>query len=103
MGRGHAARQGDILAGLGLPGGVTAFSSPQLRTRQTAEIALDRVGLDPVFDDRLKEVHLGSWEGQYYADLIAARPEYAGTSVFRLCLASDGETEADLRARVGAF
>ena len=103
LGRGHAARQGEILAGLDLPETIEAWCSPQVRTRQTAEIALAQAGLVPGFDDRLKEVHLGSWEGQYYADLIAGRPEFESTSAFHLCLMSDGESEVDLRERVGAF
>ena len=102
-GRGHAARQGEILAGLALPEGVEAWCSPQVRTRQTAEIALPRAGLVPDFDDRLKEVFLGDWEGRYYPELIAAQPELAAQSVFRLCLMSNGESEGDLRARIGDF
>lgn len=104
LGRSHAARQGEILARLDLPQGVAAWCSPQRRTRQTAGIALGRIGLVPRFDARLKEVWLGSWEGQLRADLEARFPEQlAGVGVFRSCLISDGETEADLRARIGAF
>ncbi|MDQ2088404.1 histidine phosphatase family protein [Marimonas arenosa] len=104
LGRGHATRQGEILAGLDLPEGIAAFCSPQRRTRQTAEIALGAVELDPMYDDRLKEVYLGSWEGHLRADLEGKFPEvFAGRSVFQTCLMSDGESEADLRARVGAF
>jgi len=103
LGRGHAARQGEILAGLDLPEGIEAYCSPQTRTRQTAEIALPPSGLEPSFDTRLKEVYLGSWEGRFYADLMATQPELSGRSAFELCLISDGESEADLRARAGAF
>lgn len=102
LGRAHAARQGEILAGLALPEGIRAFCSPQRRTRQTAEIALGGAGLEPVFDARLKEVHMGGWEGRMWADLLAENPALKG-DVFAACLASDGETEADMRARVGDF
>ena len=104
LGRGHAARQGEILAGLDLPDGINAWCSPQKRTRQTAEIALAAVAIEPRFDDRLKEVFLGSWEGHLYADLERQLPEaFAGRSVFEICLKSDGESEADLRSRIGGF
>lgn len=104
LGRGHAARQGAILAGLDLPADVAGYCSPQRRTRQTAGIALGAIGLAPSFDDRLKEVYLGSWQGHLRADLEARYPEvFHGRSVFQTCLMSDGESEADLRTRIGAF
>ncbi len=103
-GRAHAARQGQILAGLDLPEGVAAYCSPQRRTRQTAEIALPAVGLAPRHDDRLKEVYLGDWEGKYYADLAAADPDGFGQkTVFQLCMSGPGETADDLFKRLGAF
>ena len=55
LGRQHARRQGEILAGLDLPAGLTAYCSPARRTRQTAGIAFAPLGFVPVFDDRLKE------------------------------------------------
>lgn len=102
-GRGHARRQGEILAGLDLPAGIAAFCSPQRRARQTAEIALTAVGLVAEPDARLKEVSLGNWEGRYYADLLAERPDLAAQGVFNLCLKSDGESAEDLGLRAGAF
>lgn len=104
LGREQAARQGTILAGLDLPHAVAAFVSPLRRTRQTAEIALTAAGLTPRFDDRLKEVHMGRWEGQYYADLKLAEPEaFATGSILHLCLNSPGETLQDMRDRIGGF
>ncbi len=103
LGRGHARRQGEILAGLDLPAGIAAFCSPQRRARQTAEIALTAVGLVAEPDARLKEVSLGNWEGRYYADLLAERPDLAAQGVFNLCLKSDGESAEDLGLRAGAF
>ena len=58
----------------------------------------------PGFDDRLKEVYLGSWEGRMWPDvMVEETTKLSGCSVFEACLLSDGETEADLWARVGAF
>lgn len=104
-GRGHARAQGRILAGLDLPEGIAGFVSPLVRTRQTAALALAPIGLQPRFDDRLMEIGLGSWEGHMYTDMVASDPErLARMTVFEMCFASpDGETEADIRQRIGAF
>lgn len=104
LGREHARRQGAILARMGLPEGLGVYCSPQRRTRQTAELALGALGLAPRFDDRLKEIHLGNWEGRYYADLTAQDPAFfEGRSTLMLCLEGPGETLEDMRARMGAF
>lgn len=104
LGREQAARQGAILCALSLPPGIAAFASPQRRTRQTAEIALAAAGLVPVYDDRLKEVYLGPWEGHLYADLAQAEPEgVGGKSILQICLSGPGENAAALRARIGGF
>lgn len=104
LGRGHAARQGEILAGLDLPDGIGAFCSPQRRTRQTAEIALGAVGLEPVFDDRLKEIWLGEWEGFLYAEMAAKDPSrFEGKSLFDVILDGPGEGAAEMAARLGDF
>lgn len=104
LGRDHARRQGEILARMDLPEGLGVYCSPQKRTRQTAELALGGLGLVPRFDDRLKEIHLGAWEGRYYADLTERDPAFfEGRSTLMLCLEGPGETLEDMRARVGAF
>ncbi|SDN91658.1 probable phosphoglycerate mutase [Lutimaribacter pacificus] len=104
LGRAQAARQGEILKALDLPPGIAACASPLRRTRQTADIALGAAGLVPRFDARLKEVHLGRWEGQLYADLARAEPAvFDGNSVLRICLSGPGEGADTLRARIAAF
>lgn len=103
LGQSHALRQGEILAGLDLPEGIQAFCSPQIRTRQTAVRALAPLGIEPAFDDRLKEVHMGDWQGLYYADIIADTPALADLGIVELCLSSSGEGETDMRARISAF
>ena len=52
-----------------------AFSSPLLRARRTAEIALQGHGLDLTLDDGLMETAGGSWEGLTYAQISARWPE----------------------------
>ena len=79
-------------------------SSPLLRCRAFAEILADRHGLPLAFDDRLKEVGFGEWEGRsaaeieqdgpgtlarFKADPVNARPQGA-------------EPLADFQARVAA-
>jgi len=103
LGRDHATRQGEILRGLNLPPEILALCSPLSRTRETAEIALGMIGLVPQFDVRLKEVHMGRWEGSYYDDLLVAQPELKKLGVLQLCLASDGENADDMRDRAAAF
>ncbi|MDQ2095188.1 histidine phosphatase family protein [Rhodalgimonas zhirmunskyi] len=104
LGRGHAVRQGEILAALDLPAGIAAYCSPQRRTRQTAELALGPLGITPAFDDRLKEIYLGHWEGHLYAEMKAKDPAaFEGLTPLELLLFGPGESEADMRARLGAF
>ena len=49
-------------------------SSPLLRCRAFAEILADRHGLPLAFDDRLKEVGFGEWEGLSAAEIEQAAP-----------------------------
>ena len=47
------------------------------RARRTAEIIADSHGFDDVIiDDRLKESHIGPWEGLTYAEIESAWPGY---------------------------
>lgn len=83
---------------------MTARVSPLRRTRQTAELALTPAGLIPRFDDRLKEIGMGAWEGRLYADILAEAPGTLDVlSVFDLCLASPGEGLDGLTARISSF
>jgi len=49
-------------------------SSPLLRCRAFAETLADRHGLPLAFDDRLKEVGFGEWEGRSAAEIEQAAP-----------------------------
>lgn len=44
------------------------YSSPVIRARQTAEIVGKRIGMDPVFDERLRERWFGLIEGKKEPD-----------------------------------
>jgi len=77
-GRGQAARNGGLLAGLVAdPAGVDFVASPLGRTRETMEILRAEMGLEPGgyrTDPRLLEVHFGDWEGHTFAELERADP-----------------------------
>ncbi len=51
------------------------YVSPKLRTRQTAEPLLKRLGLSPVVEDGLREIAYGTWEGRHESELRVAEPE----------------------------
>jgi probable phosphoglycerate mutase len=46
------------------------LSSPMRRTRDSAEIVADRLGLEVTVDDGLIEAGFGSWEGLTYAEVV---------------------------------
>ena len=53
------------------------YVTPLQRTAQTAAPLAARLGLDPVVEPRLIEVHMGEWEGGRYRERIAARDPLA--------------------------
>jgi len=53
------------------------YSSDLTRCYQTAEMLAQRVGLDITTDKRLREIHVGSWEGLLGEEIRAADPEWA--------------------------
>jgi probable phosphoglycerate mutase len=80
------------------------FSSDLRRAASTADAIAELTGLDVRLDARLREVHVGEWQGmhadavkQEYPELIAAldRGEDVRKGV-------TGETRADVAERVGA-
>lgn len=78
-GRGQARRNGLTLkAKLRDPAAFDYIASPLGRTRETMDILRDALGLPPEgvrFDDRLREMNYGHWEGQLAADLPKTDPE----------------------------
>lgn len=47
------------------------YVTPLQRTAQTAAPLLERLGLEPVVEADLREVHLGEWEGGLYRKMTA--------------------------------
>jgi glucosyl-3-phosphoglycerate phosphatase len=53
------------------------YSSDLTRCYQTAEMLAQRTGLEIITDKRLREIHVGSWEGLLGDEIKAADPELA--------------------------
>jgi len=78
-GRGQASRNGRALAeAIGEAGGGFDFvSSPLVRASETMEIVRREMGLAPKAyrtDPRLREIHLGDWQGLLLADSARDHP-----------------------------
>ncbi len=72
-GRAQAAA---VAATLADRGGVAAVvSSPLKRTRQSAEVVADLLGLPVRVEDDLAECAFGEWDGHTYAEVTQAWPE----------------------------
>ena len=71
LGRQQAAVSGRLLARYNVE---VMFASPLDRTRQTAAIMNDHLGLPITFDDRLKEWDCGDWSGFLYAEIETRWP-----------------------------
>ncbi|MBU1159872.1 class I tRNA ligase family protein, partial [Patescibacteria group bacterium] len=50
------------------------FSSPLLRTKETAEIISKKLGIEIIFDERIRELDLGEMNGRSGDDLAAIHP-----------------------------
>jgi probable phosphoglycerate mutase len=84
-GRAQAARNGRTLAGvIARPEELDFVSSPLSRATETMEIVREQLGLPRQgyrADARLREVHYGDWEGQFWDDIAARDPE--ATAAYR--------------------
>ncbi len=84
-GRAQAARNGRALAEvITRPEAFDFVSSPLQRATETMEILREQLGLPRAgyrTDRRLREVHYGDWEGQFWDDLVARCPE--ATAAYR--------------------
>jgi len=78
------------------------YSSDLSRCCQTAEMLAQRTGLDITTDKRLREIHVGSWEGLIGDEIKAADPElarrlWAGEDVRR---SPTGESPSEVAERM---
>ena len=82
---------------------MTLWSSSAGRALQTLAIMAEHLGLDwhdANHDDRLVEIGMGSWGGRYYADVIAEYGPVVDMETRLLKPAPDGESYAEIAARV---
>ena len=83
-------------------GPVELWSSDLTRTRQTSAALTEVTGLEPRLDERLRKVHVGTWEGLRGDEIRAVEPEAwaglrRGEDVRR---SSTGETVSEVGERV---
>ncbi len=108
LGVAQAGRIGELLAMLvqGAPA-VTLWSSPLGRARQTAEIVRERLALTaPVrFEERLREVSLGCWEGLTDVDIECLHPGLRDGSGYYdwFFLSPDGESAVAVEDRMRSW
>ena len=84
---------------------ATLWSSDSARARQTAAYVAKETRLDPTFDARLREYHLGERQGMTHDEYAAAAPEeFARFHQGDFEVVPGGESGAEVRARtVGAL
>ena len=78
LGRRQALRNGRTLAPLVAASDWQWFASPLGRTRETLALVVEAAAAGPVdieFDDRLKEISYGRWEGLTAVEIEKAEPD----------------------------
>jgi len=83
---------------------VALYASPLVRAWETASIAGEALGLEPLPDERLVEIDVGDWAGRLHDDVATAEPE-----AYQAWLNADeafrfpgGEAIGEQRVRVAA-
>ena len=99
VGQGQAVRAAEVLAAY-RPSGL--YSSDLSRCYQTAAVLAERTGLEIITDKRLREIHVGSWEGLVGDEVRATDPEmarrlWAGEDVRR---SQTGESPTEVAERM---
>ncbi|MBV1864702.1 MAG: histidine phosphatase family protein [Rhodobacteraceae bacterium] len=105
-GREQARAQGRILKGLAIDmANTNCFASPLGRTRETAALALGDMDQSLWFDDRLKEINFGRWEGLTQTEMALGWPGagIGGVGHDWHFKSPGGERFADMAARVQSF
>ncbi|MBI1376844.1 MAG: bifunctional RNase H/acid phosphatase [Frankiales bacterium] len=84
-------------------GGDVLVCSPMLRTRQTAQIVGDRLGLEPLVVEGLEEARFGEWDGSTFAEVAQRWPdEMAAWLASPLVAPPGGESLREVADRVSA-
>lgn len=101
----HGREQAHRLARFIQPLGMKALYSSDLRRAvDTANILAEAMGIKPIFDKRLRERHIGEWQGLTQEEVIAWYPEeYARLQANPLDYQiAGGESRRQVMARVRA-
>jgi broad specificity phosphatase PhoE len=108
-GREQAARNGRMLGEMGLDLESLDFvASPLKRTSETMQIVRENAGMAREgyrTDDRLKEIHFGTWQGKYWPEIPVEDPagqEQRNADPYNW-RPKDGESYADLTARCASW
>lgn len=112
-GRQQAARNGsalrDVCRELGLDlEALDYVASPLQRTSETMQIVRENAGLERTgyrTDERLMEIHFGTWQGEYWPEIASVDPDglaarEAAPFTWR---PENGESYADLTARCSSW
>ena len=104
----QAAALGRRLAAMPEAARAEIVASPIGRARRTAEIIAECLGRAALirFDDRLREISLGSWDGLDRREIVARAPELFATEDGRwewYFLTPDGETYDAFAGRIAAW
>ena len=100
QGREQAVRTALGLSSLGIAG---VFSSPRLRTCQTAEQIAGAAGCVVEVEDRLDEVDFGAWSGCRFAELDGCAGWSDWNTLRSLAPTPGGETMMQVQARAVGF
>ncbi|MEU6157439.1 bifunctional RNase H/acid phosphatase [Streptomyces sp. NPDC047130] len=73
IGREQARRAAALLAARGTVQAIV--SSPLARTRETAAVVADRLGLPVAIDEGLRETDFGAWEGLTFGEVMERHPD----------------------------
>jgi probable phosphoglycerate mutase len=84
-------------------GAEVIVCSPMLRTRETAQVVGDRLGLVPVVVEGLEELSFGDWEGRTFAEVMTGWPDEMAAWLASPDIAPPGgESARAAAARIGA-
>jgi broad specificity phosphatase PhoE/ribonuclease HI len=82
---------------------VAVVASPLLRSRQTANVLAEALGLEPQFEGDWAEVSLGDWDGLGYAEMAAGWPDtFRDWRRSTAVAPPNGESLDEVAKRVGA-
>jgi len=105
-GRVQAAKAADAVHAIGrrdwpsVAQASRVIASPMVRTQETAVAIGRRLGLHPETEDRLREIHFGSWEGRTAEEIAAEDPLVMHRWRFGEIAAHGGESFGDVGDRI---